>query len=170
MVHIVLDLTSLTYEPTSRERSTLPAETCDICLDRSKNCAPSSFTSEDEDDKPLVQSTSRQENVNLPQKAIFLNRCEEEKDLQFGETHLQHRNKMCQGIRVSDLKKSECWAKIKMVKALRKIINKLLDERNWRDHLNYHMSTSQFKKNDLFGPSKEYLQSLPACVQYMPIL
>ena len=33
--------------------------------------------------------------------------------------------------------------------ALRKVINKLLDERNLRDlHLkHYHMSTSQFKKN-----------------------
>ena len=55
---------------------------------------------------------------------------------------------MCHGIRVSDLKKSERWAKNQDGEAFRKVINKLLDERNLRDHhlKLYHVSTSQFKK------------------------
>ena len=57
--------------------------------------------------------------------------------------------------------------------ALRKVINKLLDERNLRDlHLkHYHMSTSQIKKTyDLLRHSKEDVRSLPACGADMPSL
>ena len=50
---------------------------------------------------------------------MFLCRYEEEKDLQSGEMHLLHWNKMCQEPRVSDQKTSRVWAKIQMVKLSR---------------------------------------------------
>ena len=78
------------------------------------------IVSEDEDDKPLLQPSSRteliKENVNLQQTAVFLHSYEEGKDLQSGKTHLPHWNKMCQETRVGDQKESRYWAEIQTVK------------------------------------------------------
>ena len=52
----------------------------------------------------------------MPQNAEFLHRYEEEKDLQSGETHLPHWNKMWQETRVSDQKMSRFWVEIQTLK------------------------------------------------------
>ena len=76
--------------------------------------------SEDEDDKPQVQPSSRKEVVKEKRESAAERRTpadySKEKDLQSGETHRPHWTKMCQGIRVSDRKKSRFRAKIQMVK------------------------------------------------------
>ena len=58
MGHIVLDLTSLTYQPKSRERSTRPKRHVPFALTDNKSVCPihPSEPDEDEDDKPLVRS------------------------------------------------------------------------------------------------------------------
>ena len=98
---------------------------------------------EDEDDKPLVQPSSRKEPVkekrgSAEERRTPAHLLKRKGPPQSGETHWPHWTKMCQGIRMIDQKKSE---------PLRKVINKLLDERNLRDfHLkHYHMSFSQLK-------------------------
>ena len=82
MGHIVLDLTSLTYQPKSRERSTHPKRHVTFALTVQKSRVPvhspeldeddddkplvrsdRAAASEDEDDKPLVQPSSRKEPV-----------------------------------------------------------------------------------------------------------
>ena len=99
--------------------------------------------------------------MNLPQNAVFPHHYEAEKDLQFGETHLSHWNKICRKTRVRDLKKSRYWAEIQTVKLFATIINKMSDERKLRDlHLkHYHMSLlRQFTKRTthLHIPGKVY--------------
>ena len=64
----------------------------------------------------IKKRTDKKKSVILPQNAVFLHRCEEEKDLQSGETHLPHWNKICRNTRVSDQKKSRYWAEIQTVK------------------------------------------------------
>ena len=54
--------------------------------------------------------------VNLSQNAVLVHHCEEEKDLQSGETHRPHWNKMCQETRVSNLEKSRYWTEIQTMK------------------------------------------------------
>ena len=58
MGHIVLDLTSLTYQPKSRERSTHPQRHVTSALTDRKSVYPvhSPESDEDEDDKPPVRS------------------------------------------------------------------------------------------------------------------
>ena len=113
MGHIVLDSTSLAYQPKSRERSAHPKrhvnpvhtrESDEDDDDKPLVCQDRTAASEDEDDQPLVQPSSREEPVK------------EEKDLQSGEIHLPHWSKMCQETRVRDKKKSRYWAEIQMVK------------------------------------------------------
>ena len=56
--HIVWDLTSLTYQPKSRERSTHPKRHVTFALKDNKSVCPihSSEPDKDEDDKPFVHS------------------------------------------------------------------------------------------------------------------
>ena len=58
MGHIVLDLTSLRYQPKSRERSTHPQRQVTLALTDQKSVYPvhSPESDEDEEDKPLVRS------------------------------------------------------------------------------------------------------------------
>ena len=139
MGHIVLDLTSLAYQPTtkSRERSGHPWRHVTFARSERKPAYPAHtqdmhddeddgplaqldhmVVSGDGDDQPLVQPASRKEpvkeSVNLPYSAEFLRKYEEEKDLQSGETHLPHR-KTCQETRVSDQKRSRFWEEIQKV-------------------------------------------------------
>ena len=66
--------------------------------------------------------------MNWPQNAEFLYSYEEEKDLQSGETHLPHWNKMCQETRVSDQKKSRYWAEIHMETQTQPMVTPEADE------------------------------------------
>ena len=82
MGHIVLDLTSLAYQPKSRERSARPRKHVTFALSEQKSAHPAhtreldedednkplvrpdrTAVSEDEDDKHLVQPASREESV-----------------------------------------------------------------------------------------------------------
>ena len=62
MGHIVLGLTSLAYQPKSRERSARPTKHGTYTLsERKSGCpAPTQELDEDEDDKPLVQLASKE--------------------------------------------------------------------------------------------------------------
>ena len=138
--HIVLDLTSVAYQPKSRERSAhqrrhetfaqsvqksaYPALTRE--LDEDEDDKPlvrpdRASVSEDEDDKPLEQSTSKTELItemreSAAERSIPTPLRRRNKTSHFGETHLPHWNKMCQETRVSDQQKSRHWAEIQMVK------------------------------------------------------
>ena len=65
MGHIVLDLTSLAYQPKSRARSVRPKKHVTFALSEQKTAYPAHTREldEDEDDKPLVQLASREEPV-----------------------------------------------------------------------------------------------------------
>ena len=57
MGHIALDLTSLAYQPKSRERSSRPAKHVIFALSQRKSAYPARVQKldDDEDDKPLVR-------------------------------------------------------------------------------------------------------------------
>ena len=103
MGHIVLDLTSLAYQPKSRERSARPTKGVTFALSQRKSAYPARVQKlddeeddkplvrpdgttvseeEDEDDKPLVQPATKEKAPKRESSAIcreFLHRYEEEK-------------------------------------------------------------------------------------------
>ena len=164
--HMVLDWTCLAYQPKSRERSARPAKHATFALSEQKSAylARTRELDEDEDDQPLVRPDSTAVSEDEDDKPLvhscIKRRTVEEKDLQSGEIHLPHWNKMCQETRSLGRNPDR--------EALQNIINKLSDVRNLKDlHLkHYHMSSAQFKKRTthLDIPGKVY-DLLPACVE-----
>ena len=98
--------------------------------------------------------------MNLLRYAEFLHRYEEEKDLQSGEIHLPHWNKMCQGTSRERSEDVSSLGQNSGSEAFQKIINKLSDVRNLKDLQlkHYHVSSAQFKKRatHLDIPGKVY--------------
>ena len=120
--------------------------------------------SEDEDDKPLVQPSSRKEPVKEKRESAAERRtCANLLKRKGRPVWRDPSTTQDQDVSGNSREGSEevsILGKNPDGEALSKVINKLLDERILRDlHLkHYHMSTSQFKKAyDLLGPSKEEL-------------
>ena len=181
MGHVVLDLTSLAYQPNSRERSArlekhvtfalseqtsaYPAHTRELNADEGDkpNVRPDrTAVSEDEDDKRLVQFASREELV----------RCESSAE-RIVSAQLRRRKgppvwrdpsaTLEQDVSGNSRERSEevsIWGRNPDGEAFRSIINKLSDERNLRDlHLKHnHLSSAQLKKRTthLDIPGKVY--------------
>ena len=155
MGHIVLDLTSLAYQPTteSREQPGHPKRHVTFAMLERKPAypahAPDMHEDEDEDDKPLVRPASRKEPA------------EERRDPATGDTSAKKKTTASmarpnchagsRGVRGHSLERAEdvsTSGRKAEGEAPRNLISKLSDERNLRDvHLkHYHMSTAQFKK------------------------
>ena len=147
--HIVLDLTSLAYQPKSRERSAHPKRHVTFALSEKKSAYPAHTTerdededdkplvcpdrtavSEDEGDKPLAQPSSKKELVEGKRESAA------ERSI---PTPLQRR------------KRPPAWRDPSAT--LEKDVS-----RNSRERLDYHMSTAQFKKRTthLDIPGKVY--------------
>ena len=181
MRHIVLDLTSLAYQPKSREGSARPTKHETFALMAKKSAYPAHSQELDghEDDKPVVRSDRttflkmkminlrcnqhlRSEKVKSESAAIrrVPTRYGEDKDHQSGEIHLPHWNRMRQELRVSDQEKSQALAKNSDRETLHNNIKKLLDVRSLKDlhQKHYHVSSAQFKKSTdrLDIPGKVY--------------
>ena len=178
MGHIVLDLTSLAYQPESRERSARPTKLvtfCSIETNQHIQLASKKWMTTKMTNLSLLcnlHPKKKSRSMNLLQYAEFLHHYEEEKNLQSGEIRLPHWNKMYQEPRVSDHKTSRVLENSDG-EALQKIINKLSDVRNLKDlHLkHHHMSSAQFKKrtthldfpgklSDLY---KHVVKTCPSC-------
>ena len=152
MWHIVLDLKSVTFQPESHERSTHPQRHVTFALTgKKKPVYPvhSPERDEDGDDKRLVQPS---ELVKERRESAAERRT---------PAHLQKRqgppvwrdpsatlDQDVSGNLRERSKEVSILGKNPDGEALRKVMNKLLDERNSRDpHLkHYHMPTSQLKK------------------------
>ena len=170
MGHNVLDLASLAYQPKSCERSARLTKHVTFALSEQKTAYPAhtreldenendkpfvrpgrTTVSEDEDDKPLVQPASREEpeRRESAEERRVPAQLRRKKDVQSGEIHLPHWNKMCQETRVSDQKKSRFGATIKTVKLLQNI-NKVSDVRSLKaPHLkHYHMSSAHSSRRE----------------------
>ena len=176
MGHIVLDLTSLAYQPKSRERSShtkrrvtftlseqksaYPAHTQELDKDDADKplvCPERITVSEDEDDERLVRPSSRQEPVKEMRDSAA------ERGI---PTPLRRRKgppvwrdppvTLEPDVSGNSRERSEEVS----ILVRNPIINKLSDERNLRDHhlKHYHMSTAQFKKRTTYLdiPEKVY--------------
>ena len=117
MGHIVLDLTSLAYQPKSRERSGRPTRDVTFALSQRKSAYPARAQEldVDEDERPLVGpdniTVSEEEDEDdklfvqfppaLRRASSSIRRIptplRKEKDLPSGEIRLPHWNKRCQG-------------------------------------------------------------------------
>ena len=202
MVHIVLDLTSLAYPPKSRERSAHQKRHVTFALSEQKSSYPAharenlmkmmtikplvrpdrSFVSEDEDDEPLVQPSSRKEPAKEKREAAA------ERSI---PAPLRRRKgfpvwrdppaPLEQDVSGNSRERSEevsILCRVPDGEALRNIIHKLSDERNLRElHLkHYHMSTAPFKKRTTYLniPGKVYdlyqhvVKTCPFCISTKP--
>ena len=181
MGHIVLHLTDLAYQPKWRERSVRPKKHVTFALSEQTSAYPvhtreldededdkplvrpdRSAVSEDEDDNPLVQPSSRDEPVKRESAAErrVLAQIRRRKGPPVWRDPSATLEQDVSGNSRERSEESQIWGKNPDGEALRKVINKLLDERNLRDlHLkHYHMSTSQFKKRTTYLdlPGKVY--------------
>ena len=111
---IVLDLSSLMYQPKSRERSVRPTKHVTLAISWRKSTYPAHhnnwMTTKITNFLCNLHPKKKRWSVNPPQYAEFLHLYEKEKDLQSGEIRLPHWNNMCQKLRVSVQKKSRVWA------------------------------------------------------------
>ena len=175
----VLDLTSLTYQPTTKSsnRSGHPKKHVIFAMSERKPYpaqAPDMHEDEDEDDKPLVRTTRKESLEERRGRAI------DDEDLAplvpSRPPEIAQRQKrkgpptwqdptatLEQEVSGDSHERSEdvsILGRKAEGEALRNIINKLSDERNLKDlHLkHYHMSTAQFKKRTthLDVPEKIY--------------
>ena len=171
MGHIVLDLTSLAYQPKSRERSARWTKHVTLALSQRRSAyaahtreldededeqplvrSDGNADSEDEDDKPRVQLTSRKEPVEDKRESAAARRFPTQLRISKGCRAWQEPSaKLEQEVSGNSRERSEDISglgKNSDGEALQKIINKLLDVRNFKDlHLkHYHMSAAQFKK------------------------
>ena len=137
----MLDLTSLAYQPKSRERSAHPKRHVTSALSEQKLAYPADTReldedevdkprvrpdriaiSEKKDDKLLVQPTSRKEPVEEQRESAAARKisCTVTKkrrtSIQSAEIHLPHWNKRCQESRVSDQRMPQIWAKRQKLK------------------------------------------------------
>ena len=181
MGHIVLDLTSLAYQPKSRERSARPTKHVTFVLMTQKSAYPAlsqeldddeddkplvrsdrTTVSEDEDDKPWVQQASKSETVKRESASVrrvptLLRRRKGPPVWRDPSATLE------QDVSGTSRERSEevsILGKNSDGEALQNIVNKLSDVRNLKDlHLkHYHMSSAQFKKRTthLDIPGKVY--------------
>ena len=132
MGQIVLDLTSVAYQPvtksrersghpkrhvtfaTSERRPAYPAHSLDMCNRITALSLVMEMTN------LLYSPASRKKNLRKNGVTILmtviLHECEEVKDGQQGKTQLPHWNKRCQGTRVSEQRMSRFWAEKQKVK------------------------------------------------------
>ena len=169
MGHIVLDLTNLAYQPTtkSREQPGQPKRHVTFAMPERRPAypahAPDTDEDKDEDDKPLVQPASRKEPAKekrdldtddedllplvppRPPQAAPVRKRKGPPVWQDPAATLEHEVSKDSRERAEE---TSILGRKAEGECLRKIINKLSDERNLRDlHLtHYHMSTVQFKK------------------------
>ena len=179
--HIVLDLTSLAYQPNSRERSARPKKHVTFVLSEQKSAYPAhtreldededdkpfvrpdrTAVSEDEDDKPLVQPAPREELVKRESAAErrVPAQLRRRKGPPVWRDPSATQEQDVSGNSREGSEDVSIYGRNPVGEALQNIINKLSDERNVRDlHLkHYHMSTAQFKKRTthLDIPGKVY--------------
>ena len=132
MGHIVLDLTNLAYQPTtkSREQPGHPKRRANFAMSERKSAypahAPDMHEDEDKDDTPLVWPASRKEFAEercdpatddedlLP--TFNCTSKEKKRTLQYGRIQLQNWNKRCQGTRASEQRIPRFWAEKQKVK------------------------------------------------------
>ena len=167
MGHIVLDLTNLAYQPTTRRdyvtfamserRPAYPAYAPDMDEDKGATCATSikegtveerDQAVDDEDLAPLVLQDRRQ-----------LHQCEKSKDPQVWQDPAATLQPKDSRERAEDA--SLVLGRMSEGGALRNIISKLSEERNMKNlHLkHYQMSTAQFKKRlDIPGKNCDLYQ------------
>ena len=167
----MFDLTSLAYQPKSRERSAHPKRHVTFALSEQKSAYPAHTRESDEDgdDKPLVSPdrtavSEREDDQPLVQPASRKEPVEEKRD-SAAERRTPAQLRRRKGPPVwrdpsatleQDVSGNsrECSEEVSILgrnpdgEALRNIINKLSDERNLRDlHLKHHQtSAAQFKK------------------------
>ena len=169
MGQIVLDMTSLTYQPQSRERSTHPQRHVTFALtekslypvhspeldedddDKPLIRSDRAADSEDEDDKPLVQPASRKEPVKEKREFAAKHRVPTPLRRKGPPVWRNPSAALEQDVSRNSRERSEevsILGRNPDGEALRSIINKLPDERNLRDLQlkHYHMSAAQFKK------------------------
>ena len=138
--HIVLDLTSLTHQPTtkSREQSGHPERHVVLAMSQGTPAYPAHALDrredEYEDDKPLVRPTTRKEPHEEGRDQAIADEDfaplvppKPSRPPQAADRIQLYWNKRCQGTRASDPRRKAEG------EALRNIINKLSDERNLKD-------------------------------------
>ena len=168
MGHLVLDWTSLAYQPKSRERSARPTKHVTFALSQRKSAYPARAQEldddeddkplvrpdrtavseeEDEDDKPLVQPTSA-----LKRESSAVHRVptplRKRKGPPVGRDPCATPEQDVSGTSRERPEDISSLGKNSNGEALQKITNKFLDFRNLKDlHLkHYHMSSAQFKR------------------------
>ena len=168
MGHIPLDLTTLAYQPKSREPSSRLAKYVTFALSQRKSAYPARVQKldDDEDDKPLVRSdcttvSHEEDEDDKPLVQPPSARKRGSSAIRRVPTPLRRRNgppvwwdpfaTLEQDVSGTSKERSQdvsSLGKKTDSEALLKIINQLLDVRNLKDfHLkHYHMSSAQFKK------------------------
>ena len=184
MGHIVLDLTSLAYQPKSHERSARPtknAQELDDDDDKPLVRPDRSAVSEDEDEDDNLWcnllTKKKRRSVNLLQDAEFLHRYEEEWTSIWRDPSAT----LEQDVSGTTRERSEdvpTLGKNSDGETLQKITNKLSDVRNLKDlHVkHYHVSSAQFKNRTthLDIPGKVYdfyqhvVKTCPCCNSTKP--
>ena len=175
--HIVLDLTSLAYQPKSRERSARPKKHVTFALSKQKSAYPAHAREldEDEDDKPLVQLASREEPVERESAAerrvpAQLRRRKGPPVWRDPSATLE------QDVSGTSRERSEEVSTLgnnSDSEALQQISNQLSDLCNLNDlHLKtlLHVYRAVQEENDSLGHSWKGLWPLPACSEDVPIL
>ena len=171
MGHVVLDLTSLAYQPNLRERSAQPKRHVTFALPEQKSAYPAhtresgedgddkplvspdrTAVSEHEDDQPVVQPASRKEPVEEKRESAAECRIPAQLRRRKGPPVWRDPSATLeQDVSRNSRERSEevsILGRNPDGEALRSITNKLSNERNLRDlHLkHYDLSIAQFKK------------------------
>ena len=194
----MFDLTSLAYQPKSRERSAHPKRHKTFALSEQKSAYPAHTRESDEDgddnplvrpdrtavseregDQPLVQPASRKEPVE--EKRDSAAECRTPAQLRRRKGPPVWRDPSATLEQDVSGNSRECSEEVSILgrnpdgEALRNIINKLSDERNLRDlHLktppNVCCTVQEEDKSTRDFPGKVYDLHLPACGEDLPIL